>query len=126
MGGELIEFTGWLGLILLGFCLAKLSSKQKIDNQFMVFLKKNHKYFAWSALTALFIHGTIATTNLLLPVMGHGKRFGVLEETGWGYLLWLMLFAICIASAMLPLKVFRQRHLQMVLVLGLLLLIHIE
>lgn len=126
MGGALIEFTGWLGLILLGLCLAKLSNKQKIDNQLMSHLKKNHKYFGWAALTALFIHGTIATTNLLLPVMGNGEYFGILQETGWGYLLWLMLFAICIASAILPYKSFRQRHLKMVLVLGVLLLIHIE
>lgn len=127
MGGkiELIECTGWLGLILLSLCLAKLSRKQIIDNQFMLFIRKNHKYFGWSALTALFLHGMIAS-NFLIPVMGRGKGFAILEETGWGYLVWLMLLAICIASALLPHKVFRQRHLQMVIVLGVLLLIHIE
>ena len=77
MGGELIEFTGWLGFILLSLSLAKLSNKQKIDNQIMLYMKKNHKYFGWSALTALFIHGTIVTTNLVLPAMGQGKRFAI-------------------------------------------------
>ncbi|GAB6178777.1 hypothetical protein JCM14036_00960 [Desulfotomaculum defluvii] len=125
MGG-VIELTGWLGLILLSACLAKFSSKGKIDNQLMLFFKKNHKYFGWTALTALFLHGTLATTNLLIPVMGQSNRLSILAETSWGYLLWLMLLAICIASVMLSYKTFRRRHLQMVLILGVLLLIHIE
>lgn len=128
MGGkiELIELSGWFGLILLSLCLAKLSLRQKTGNRLILFLKKNHKYFGWSALTALFLHGTLVTTNLLIPVMGHGKHFGILKEISWGYLLWLMLLAICIASVVLPYKAFRKGHLPMVLILGILLLIHIE
>lgn len=127
MGGgfELIELTGWLGLILLSLCFAKLSRKQITGNQFMLFIRKNHKYFGWSALAVLFVHGIIAST-FLIPVMGHGKRFAISEETGWGYLVWIILLAICITSVILPGKVFKHRHLPMVFILGALLLIHIE
>lgn len=98
---ELIELTGWLGVILLCLCLAKLSNKQKTDNQHMSYIRKKHKYFGWAALTVLFIHGNLATSGLLLPVMGHGRHFAISEDTGWGSLVNVIRYLCCFSYSTL-------------------------
>lgn len=121
---QLIKFTGWLGLFLISLCLAKLLSKEKRENKLLLFVRNNHKVFGWVSLIVLSVHGLLAN-NVLIPVMGRGKHLHLLETTGWGYLIWIMLFIICISSVLLPYKVFRKGHLQLVIVFGVLVFFHI-
>ncbi|MBM7853914.1 putative ferric reductase [Desulfohalotomaculum tongense] len=121
---ELLEFTGWMGLILLGMCLINFLVKGKSDSQLISFARRNHKIIGWLSLVVLSVHGFLAY-SAALPTLGRGRHYHLLVTIGWGQITWAVLLIICVSSLVLSYKIFKRGHLLMVMLLALLVFIHV-